>query len=64
MTAHDPKTLLNSTLTVRSAYADNATYQNDMTFIKLTPTGKTARGTPPPGPGPVAVEAWTRPGPG
>lgn len=38
----DPAAVLNTTLTVRSQFEDNAAFVNDMTFVKLSSTGKTA----------------------
>jgi len=40
--AGDPKERVNSRVTLRSRHDDNSVYRNDMTFVSLTSTGKTA----------------------
>jgi hypothetical protein len=40
--AGDPKKLVKSRVTIHSRFDDNSIYLNDMTFITLSSTGKTA----------------------
>ena len=40
--AGDPKKLIKSRVTIRSRYDDDSVYLNDMTFVTLSSTGKTA----------------------
>jgi len=40
--AGDPKALLQTRLTLRSRFEDDSVFLNDMTFVKLSSTGKTA----------------------